>query len=725
MAEEQEVAFGKAAAEKGYCTQAQIDDALHTLDEVRKLGLDERFENILLKKKVLSAEQIKSVYKEQGRKTKITLEHYELLEKIGQGGMGVVFKARQISLDRIVALKILSPKLAADASFAERFTKEARAVAKLSHPNIVNGIDVQKDGKYHLFAMEFVEGETALRILRNQPFTEARALDVAIQVTRALEHASKLGMVHRDIKPDNIMVTSRDEAKVLDYGLAKLVENSPSTSQVGLAVGTPHYIAPEQARGEVDVDSRADIYALGGTLYHMVTGQTLFQGKSSNEIMVQHLSGEAPSPKKLKPELSDNFCRLLEKMLAKTPADRFASPAELLEELDRVAAGKPLKHPPPANVKSSIVRIKPQVSKGVSHTTGPQPPVSKQSSGRNAAGGRPTTGPREPIGRPDDETGQLPQKKSNKPLILGIVAALVAVSIGAAVLMSGGNKETQAKGGDAPTTEPAKSPAKTSVPTQVQPSTTPVANPQDHPPQPPDVPSGYEPLDKARKFRRENPSKWPEAWALFDEAEKGTKSGELIATIRREKTQIEQDQLAYFRDLLNRRTNEARTAAERKDFRVALAQFDEGVFPEWARQGGYKDEIVKRRTEFEGPLVNEFNKSQKPNLEKGLSDAGWDAAKLNTYKQNVDGMKPNWPAKAAQDQLGWFIGEADKRLNAIKHEAEAHDLIKHVKDLFKEAQNPNLPQPEKEKRRQEIKGLIDKIEKEYADTDAWKNRDKI
>src|SRR3990172_6999647 len=153
VAEDHEQSFGKIALEKGFCAQAQMEDALHTLEEVRKLGLDEQLGNILVKKKILSTDQVRAVLKIQGQRTKIKIDNYDILEKVGQGGMGAVFKARQISLDRIVALKILPPKLAADQAFCERFVKEARAVAKLSHPNIIVGIDVGRCGKFYFFAM--------------------------------------------------------------------------------------------------------------------------------------------------------------------------------------------------------------------------------------------------------------------------------------------------------------------------------------------------------------------------------------------------------------------------------------------------------------------------------------------------------------------------------------------------------------------------------------------
>jgi len=192
MAEENDLNFGKLAVDRGFCSQAQVDEALQILDAVLKLGLKEDLGSVLIKRQYLTAPQAQEVRRQQGQREGIRIAGYEIIEKIGQGGMGFVFKARQLSLDRIVALKILSPRLAADQAFCERFLREARAVAKLNHPNIITGIDVGQEGKYYYFAMEYVDGPNVLRVLREGgPFPEVRALKIIHQVTLALEHAHK------------------------------------------------------------------------------------------------------------------------------------------------------------------------------------------------------------------------------------------------------------------------------------------------------------------------------------------------------------------------------------------------------------------------------------------------------------------------------------------------------------------------------------------------------
>lgn len=428
--------FGRLAVAQGYCTQEQLDDALKTLQQLRARGVDDKIGNVLVRKGYLTPQRIQEILKLQGKRATVRVAGYEILAKIGQGGMGAVFKARQVSLDRIVALKILSPKLAADKKFCERFITEARAVARLNHPNIITGIDVGRSEKYFYFAMEYVDGRTALELLREKgPFEERRALEIAEQIARALEHAHTHGFVHRDVKPDNIMITKKGEAKLCDLGLAKQFDQEPETegaagsdaalTQAGTAVGTPHYISPEQARGRKDVDITADIYSLGASLYHMVTGRTMFLGSAAS-VMAQHLSDRAPYPRALRPNLSEGFCRLLARMLAKEPADRYRTPAALREALDKLlmGAGGPALLPP--GVKTSLEqspRFSARASGGTRKRTGG--PL------KAVGGRRATTGPRAPVGRPDATTGaRKPVGSPSLWLAVGGGAAAVLVLVG-------------------------------------------------------------------------------------------------------------------------------------------------------------------------------------------------------------------------------------------------------------------------------------------------------
>ena len=265
---------------------------------------------------------------------------YELISRVGQGAMGSVFKARQVTLDRIVALKILPPSIAKDAEYIDRFQREARASAKLNHPNIVQGIDVGRDEAANLwyFAMEYVDGPTLRQLVKEQKsIPERRALEIARDMARALECAQKQGIVHRDVKPDNILVNSRGEAKLADLGLAKQTKEDASLTQVGQAVGTPHYMAPEQARGATDqFDTRTDIYALGATLYHLVTGQTPFKAETSAAVMAMHLTEKVPLAHRTSAQVSEGFGRLIARMMAKEREQRVQTPADLLREIERL-----------------------------------------------------------------------------------------------------------------------------------------------------------------------------------------------------------------------------------------------------------------------------------------------------------------------------------------------------------------------------------------------------
>ncbi len=266
---------------------------------------------------------------------------FEVLEKIGQGGMGVVYKARQISLDRIVALKILPPRLAKDESFVKRFRREALSAARLNHPNVVQVIDVGEDKGYHYLAMEYVEGRSLKQILKERGrLPEKEALLIVRQVAEALSYARKEGIVHRDIKPDNILVSSRGVAKLADLGLAKRPAEDADLTLSGSVVGTPYYIAPEQAEGREDIDIRADLYSLGATLYHMVVGEVPFSGPTPAAVMLKHLKDPPPDPRKKVPHLSAACAALILRLMEKDRHKRIQSPDRLMKEIDAILRGE-------------------------------------------------------------------------------------------------------------------------------------------------------------------------------------------------------------------------------------------------------------------------------------------------------------------------------------------------------------------------------------------------
>ena len=252
---------------------------------------------------------------------------FQLLKRVGSGGMGTVYRAKQLSVDRIVAVKILKPNLARDERFLSRFKEEAKAAAALNHPNIVQAIDAGEDGGYYYFAMEYVDGETLHRLmLREGLMDEKLALKTALDVAHALGHAHLRHIVHRDIKPGNIMLSNEGLTKLCDLGLARLRAEEEDTGDRGPAIGTPYYISPEQAQGYVDVDTRSDIYSLGATLFRALAGRPAFDAPTRAEILEKHCHAPLPWPKDLNPGLSENTCYLIAKMMAKKPEERLPDP---------------------------------------------------------------------------------------------------------------------------------------------------------------------------------------------------------------------------------------------------------------------------------------------------------------------------------------------------------------------------------------------------------------
>jgi len=272
------------------------------------------------------------------------LPNFEVLELLGRGGMASVWKARQISLDRYVAIKILSPSFASDPEDIRRFRLEAHAAASLKHSGIVQVYDANfSDGVYY-FVMELVDGYTIGELVRRKGrITVEDALIVGESVAVALDYAWSLHqIIHCDIKPDNIMADADGTVKVTDLGLCRSLKvvKSGMTENVDEILGTPAYMSPEQVYGNEKLDCRSDIYALGATLYHMVTGRMLFQGKTDDEMIRCHVdASQAPDVRTLVPGAGAEFALLLEKMLAKDPDHRHHDWKRVLEDLNRVLKG--------------------------------------------------------------------------------------------------------------------------------------------------------------------------------------------------------------------------------------------------------------------------------------------------------------------------------------------------------------------------------------------------
>jgi eukaryotic-like serine/threonine-protein kinase len=261
------------------------------------------------------------------------LGDYQVLRRLGRGGMAEVYLAEQISLRRKVALKVLFPSLAGDATYLRRFHHEAQSAAGLVHANIVQIHEVGCIESIHFIAQEYVAGQNLKQLLmRRGPIDTVAAVSIIRQVSAALQRAGQRGVVHRDIKPENILIAPGGEVKVADFGLARATNQSLELTQVGITMGTPLYMSPEQVEGG-EIDPRTDIYSFGVTCYQMLAGRPPFDGDSPLAVAVQHLRKAPERLENLRPDIPQGLCRIVHKMLAKAPGDRYQSAGDILRDL--------------------------------------------------------------------------------------------------------------------------------------------------------------------------------------------------------------------------------------------------------------------------------------------------------------------------------------------------------------------------------------------------------
>ena len=265
---------------------------------------------------------------------------YELNHLIARGGMAEVYRAHDRLLDRPVALKVLFPELSVDRSFVERFRREAQAAANLSHPNIVPVFDWGEDSGTYFIVMEFVDGRPLSSILKTAgPLAADRTAEIAAPVAAALGYAHKHGVVHRDVKPGNVLITDDGQVKVTDFGIARAVNTEESLTQTGAVMGTATYFSPEQAEG-MGVDARTDIYSLGVVLFEMVTGRPPFLGDTPVAVASKHVRDHPPSPRELNPSIPPTFEAIILKAMDKNPDYRYATAEELRADLLRFNEGR-------------------------------------------------------------------------------------------------------------------------------------------------------------------------------------------------------------------------------------------------------------------------------------------------------------------------------------------------------------------------------------------------
>ena len=335
--------LGRVVVEQGLATPEEVQ---HCLVQQRGMADDpnqQSLAQLLVDNNYVTQRQVARLRQlVEAERSGQQIPGYKILGKLGSGAMATVFKARQMSLDRDVAIKVLPKKYSSNVQFIERFYAEGRAAAALNHPNIVQAYDVGKAGEYHYFVMEYVKGRTVFDdIVKNKRYNESDALDVIIQVAEALEHAHSKGLIHRDVKPKNIMITENGVVKLADMGLARAVSDKEAAeAEAGKAFGTPYYISPEQIRGEVNIGPQADIYSLGATLYQMVTGRVPFTGKNPSEVMHKHLKEPLTPPDHINARLSAGISEIIEMMMAKSRRDRYKSMSDVLTDLRALQRGE-------------------------------------------------------------------------------------------------------------------------------------------------------------------------------------------------------------------------------------------------------------------------------------------------------------------------------------------------------------------------------------------------
>ena len=267
---------------------------------------------------------------------KVLAGRYELFERVGEGGMSVVYKAKDKLLNRFVAIKILKPEFINDHKFIDSFRRESQAAASLSHPNIVNIYDVGREGNIHYIVMELIQGKTLSDYIKEQgPMPYPKVIALSKQIAAALAFAHKNHIIHRDVKPHNVMITPNGTAKITDFGIAKAVNAATIVDNTEGIIGSVHYFSPEQARGGY-VDEKSDIYSLGIVMYEMLTGRVPFDGDNPVNIALMHINGEMVPPSKLVDGVPPALEHIILKCTDKYPVNRFASADELIEALNNL-----------------------------------------------------------------------------------------------------------------------------------------------------------------------------------------------------------------------------------------------------------------------------------------------------------------------------------------------------------------------------------------------------
>ncbi|HTF56568.1 MAG TPA: serine/threonine-protein kinase, partial [Planctomycetota bacterium] len=346
MSNQSDFDFGNALVELDLAPLDRVREGLKILRESPRAG--DSLERVLLERGVITPDKAAMAHRrlkeagsgssqnpeEKGPPGAPEIPGYRIIGELGSGTAGTVYRARQLSMDRTVAIKVLAPRLAKDHAYLDRFFREAKAAARLSHPNLITAHDVGANKGVFYIVMEYVEGATLQQMLDSRgALDEALVVDAGLQVAKALEVAHRHGLVHRDVKPANILMGSTGVAKLCDLGLAR---QAGSEDAEGRAVGTPRYISPEQARDDAGVDIRSDLYSLGATMYHLVTGQVPFQAQTGPQMLAKHVAERLVPARERNPRVSAELSAVISRLMEKNPAQRIQRPSDLVTALESI-----------------------------------------------------------------------------------------------------------------------------------------------------------------------------------------------------------------------------------------------------------------------------------------------------------------------------------------------------------------------------------------------------
>jgi eukaryotic-like serine/threonine-protein kinase len=334
--------FVQRLAESGLLPENELRAVLESLSEPSRPSNGEELAKLLVQRSKLTAFQARHVVKAKHKS--LVLGNYILLDKLGQGGMGMVLKAEHRRMKRVVALKVLSPAITKTPAILKRFQREVEAAARLEHVNIVRAYDADEHRGVHFLVMEYVEGQDlATLVSENGPLAARDAVDQVVQAAWGLAYAHEQGIVHRDIKPSNLLLDKNGTIKILDMGLARInaatAEHVSELTGAGAVMGTIDYMAPEQALNTKLADGRADQYSLGCTLFFLLTGRRMYAGESAIQTVLAHREAPIPSLSEFRPDLPPELDAIFRRMVAKKPEDRYPSLAQLIEELTALSEG--------------------------------------------------------------------------------------------------------------------------------------------------------------------------------------------------------------------------------------------------------------------------------------------------------------------------------------------------------------------------------------------------